>query len=160
MQYHVVLDRVITALDCICQLVEAEYMHQYTGPALVQIMACCLFGARPLSESMMAYFLGSKFKWNTNQNKTFSFTRKYIWLCKMKDIMSQPQCAKTGTIMGSDIRGHSNTIILSYWYKNILLEKQSSPLSAYLFWCRLYQWLGTRLRWLQCISYGVTAVLW
>ena len=29
-------------------------MHQQTGPSLMQIMACCLFSAKPLSEPMQA----------------------------------------------------------------------------------------------------------
>ena len=32
------------------------YMHQWTVPSLFQIMACHLFGAKPLSEPMLAYF--------------------------------------------------------------------------------------------------------
>ena len=31
------------------------YMHQWTGPALVQVMACCLFRAKPLSKLMLGY---------------------------------------------------------------------------------------------------------
>ena len=31
------------------------YMHQWIGSALVQVMACCLFGAKPLPEPMLAY---------------------------------------------------------------------------------------------------------
>ena len=33
----------------------AAYMHQWIGSALVQIMACRLFGAKPLSKTMLAY---------------------------------------------------------------------------------------------------------
>ena len=33
----------------------AAYMHQWTGSALVQVMACRLFGAKPLSEPMLPY---------------------------------------------------------------------------------------------------------
>ena len=33
----------------------AAYMRQYTGSALVQVMACRLFGIKPLPESMVAY---------------------------------------------------------------------------------------------------------
>ena len=33
----------------------AAYMRQWTGPALVQIMACRLFGAKPLSKPMLGY---------------------------------------------------------------------------------------------------------
>ena len=31
------------------------YMRHWTGSSLVQIMACCLFGAKPLSEPMLRY---------------------------------------------------------------------------------------------------------
>ena len=33
----------------------AAYMRQWTGPSLVQVMACRLFCAKPLPEPMMAY---------------------------------------------------------------------------------------------------------
>ena len=33
----------------------AAYMHQWIGSALVQIMACRLFGAKPLPEPILAY---------------------------------------------------------------------------------------------------------
>ena len=31
------------------------YMRRWTGPSLIQVMACRLFGAKPLSEPMLAY---------------------------------------------------------------------------------------------------------
>ena len=34
----------------------AAYMCQSTGSALLQVMACCLVGATPLPEPMLAYF--------------------------------------------------------------------------------------------------------
>ena len=34
----------------------AAYMCQWNGPALVQIMACRLFGAKPLPEPMLTYY--------------------------------------------------------------------------------------------------------
>ena len=33
----------------------AAYMRQWTGSALVQVMACRLFGAKPLPEPMLTY---------------------------------------------------------------------------------------------------------
>ena len=36
-------------------LPSATYMRQWTGSALVQIMACCLIGAKPLSPPMLEY---------------------------------------------------------------------------------------------------------
>ena len=32
------------------------YMHQYLRSPLVKIMACCLFGAKPSSEPVLAYW--------------------------------------------------------------------------------------------------------
>ena len=32
-----------------------DYLGQWTGSALLQIMACRLFGAKPLPEAMLAY---------------------------------------------------------------------------------------------------------
>ena len=32
------------------------YMRQWTGSALVQVMACCLVGAKPLPEPMLVYY--------------------------------------------------------------------------------------------------------
>ena len=34
----------------------AAYMHQWTGSALVQIMACRLIGTKPLSEPLLEYY--------------------------------------------------------------------------------------------------------
>ena len=33
----------------------AEFMRQRTGSTLVQVMVCCLFGAKPLPEPVLAY---------------------------------------------------------------------------------------------------------
>ena len=49
----------------------AAYMRQWTGSSLVQVMACRLFGAKPLPEPMASHCqLGSweQFQWNFNQN--------------------------------------------------------------------------------------------
>ena len=62
----------------------ATYMHQWTGSALVQIMACCLFEAKPLPEPMLVYRqldpweqVSVKFEW-----EFYHFlSRKYIWKC-------------------------------------------------------------------------------
>ena len=44
----------------------AVYMRQWIGSALFQIMACRLFGAKPLSKSMLGYCQLDKLKWNFN----------------------------------------------------------------------------------------------
>ena len=49
----------------------ATYMHQWNGWAIVQIMACRLFGAKPLPEPcwlIVNWNLRNKFQWNSNQN--------------------------------------------------------------------------------------------
>ena len=59
-------------------------MHQWTGSALVQIMACRLSGAKPLPEPMQAYCqldpweqISVKF-----ESKSYTFhSRKCIWIC-------------------------------------------------------------------------------
>ena len=46
-------------------------MRQWTVLPLVQVMAFCLFGAKPLSKPMLGYRqldLGKKFHWHSNQN--------------------------------------------------------------------------------------------
>ena len=53
----------------------AAYMHQWIGSALVQIMACPLFGTKPLSKPMLFFIINWTLKnilqWNFNQNKLF-----------------------------------------------------------------------------------------
>ena len=47
---------------------EWRIMHQYPMPSLVQIMACRLFGAKPLSETMLDYVLIWPPPWYLNKN--------------------------------------------------------------------------------------------
>ena len=47
------------------------YMHHWSGSALVQIMACRLFGVKPLSKPMQVIVnctLRKKLQWNFNRN--------------------------------------------------------------------------------------------
>ena len=50
----------------------AAYIFQWIGSALLQIMACRLFGAKSLSKPVLGYcqldLLGNKLQWNFNQN--------------------------------------------------------------------------------------------
>ena len=49
----------------------AAYMRQWTGPALVQVMAFWLFGATPLPEPTLTnnnWTLRNNLQWNSNQN--------------------------------------------------------------------------------------------
>ena len=72
----------------------AAYMHQWTGSALVQIMAWCLFGTKPLPEPMLTYLsfgpLGTN-QWNLNQ-KTKLFIQENAFehvFCEMASILSK-----------------------------------------------------------------------
>ena len=48
------------------------YMRQWIGSALVQIMACCLFGTKllfkPMQGSIVNWNIRNKLQWNLNQN--------------------------------------------------------------------------------------------
>ena len=77
----------------------AVYMRQWTGPSLVQIMACRLFSAKPLPESMLVYCqldpweqVSVKF-----ESEFYPFhSRKCIWKClpKMAAILSRGRWVK------------------------------------------------------------------
>ena len=65
----------------------AAYMRQWTGSALVQIMACRLIGAKPLSEPMLTYCqldlweqTSVKFK---SKYKTFH-SWNFKWKCRLR----------------------------------------------------------------------------
>ena len=79
-----------TVLGCIVSMYNqinsspsgAAYMHQWTGSALVEIMASCLFGAKPLPEPMLAYCqLDSWEQISVKFESKFYhfFSRKCIW---------------------------------------------------------------------------------
>ena len=72
----------------------AAYMRQWIGSALVQIKACRLFGAKPLSKAVLGYckmeHLGSDFCENLTNIWNFSFM-KFAFediVCKMAVILS------------------------------------------------------------------------
>ena len=75
------------------------YMHQYNIQTLVQIMACRLFGAKPLSEPMLPYC-----QLDAKEHTSVTFYLRFnIFIegnalenvvCKMATILSQPQCFK------------------------------------------------------------------
>ena len=69
-------------------------MRQWNGSAVVQVMACRLFGAKPLPEPMLTYF-----QLNPYEQTTVKFAFKYIFfivenafenvVCEMSDILSR-----------------------------------------------------------------------
>ena len=69
-------------------------------PSLVQIMACRLFGAKPLSEPMMEYFskrlcqIRNKFQWNFNRDVNIFIQENAFEnvVVEMSAIFCRPQC--------------------------------------------------------------------
>ena len=64
----------------------ATYMHQWTWSSLVQVMACCLFGANPLPDPMLLYCqldyweqISVKFE----SEFCHFHSRKCIWNCRL-----------------------------------------------------------------------------
>ena len=60
----------------------AAYMHHWTGSALVQVMACHLFGTKPLPEPMLTYSQWTIFSEIWIQIYNFH-SRKCIWKCHL-----------------------------------------------------------------------------
>ena len=78
----------------------AAYMHQWTGSALVQIMACPLFGTKPLSKPMLGYCQldpMNKLQWKFSKN-TQLFIHENAYeniVCEMAAILSQGRWVNT-----------------------------------------------------------------
>ena len=89
----------------------AAYMHQWTGSALVQVMGCCLFGAKPLPEPVLAYSqldyreqISVKF-----ESEFYHFhSRKCIWNCRLP--IWRPFCP------GGDELNGSTELLLLDWF--------------------------------------------
>ena len=70
----------------------ASYMRQWTGWALVQIMACSLIGAKPLSKpswNIVNWTLRNKLQWNSNKLQNFSYMEMHL---KMSSAKWRPFC--------------------------------------------------------------------
>ena len=79
------------------------YMRQYNIPTLVQIMACRLFGAKPLSEPMLPYcqldpreHISLKFVWNSKVFIKGNAVQNVVY--ETAAILSRPQCVKSLTV--------------------------------------------------------------
>ena len=97
-------------------------MRHQPRPSLVQIVACRLFGAEPLSERMLYYCqldpqeqisvkLFSKFK--------YFHSRKFIWKCRLENVghFSRPQCVKDRDLQSMMWESQSN--ILSKYQRHL-----------------------------------------
>ena len=71
----------------------AAYMYQWIGSTLVQIMACCLFGTKPLSKQMLGYCeldpRGTNFSEILIKIQNFSFTKMHL---KISSVKRRPFC--------------------------------------------------------------------
>ena len=61
----------------------AIYMCQWMTPTLVQIMACCLFSAKPLSKPRLDPQEQSL--WNYDKDKKTFHSLKYVWKYRMRN---------------------------------------------------------------------------
>ena len=77
----------------------ATYMHQWIMSALVQIMACRLYGTKPLSKPMLGYCpLGTNFGEILIKIQNFSFTKMHP---KILSAEKQPFCPGGDELMPS-----------------------------------------------------------
>ena len=87
------------------------YMCQWAGSALVQLMACRLFGAKLLLEPCWLignWTLMNKFQWNSNQNTNLFIHQNAFKnvVCEMAAILSR----------GNKLSGKCFHVSLSSWY--------------------------------------------
>ena len=82
----------------------AAHMHHWNGSALVQVMACCLFGTKPLPASMLAYCQLDSWEQilgNSNRNSINFIQEKYIWNCRLPKW--QPFCPGGDELTGFQV---------------------------------------------------------
>ena len=80
----------------------AAYMRQWMGSVLVQIMACCLFSAKPLSKPMLGYYqlnFRNKLEWNLSQDRKLFIHENASEniVCEMAAILSRRRWVKRCT---------------------------------------------------------------
>ena len=96
------LIQAVTAMMCFnSSPPSAAYMRQWIRSALVKIMACHLFGAKPLSKLMwdiVNWTLVKKLQWNFNRNLNIFINENTFenTVCAISSISSQLQCVKCG----------------------------------------------------------------
>ena len=74
----------------------AAYMRQWTGSALAQIMACRLFGAKPLSKPVLGYCQLQKLQWVSIQDSKLFLHENASEniVCKIAAILSRGRWVK------------------------------------------------------------------
>ena len=115
----------------------AAYMRHWTGSALVQIMACHLFGAKPLSKPILdivRWTLGNKFMWNSNQNTKFFILKNASenTVSEMAAILPVGRWVKSSG--GRDVlklyRRHTTNILNSLWTGDAYSDRDKCYLTA------------------------------
>ena len=116
----------------------AAYMRQWIRLTLVQIMACCLFGTKPLSKPMLGH---CQFQWNLIKILNFLFTKMHLKILSAK---WWPFClgrwVNAMVVCGMAMQGAraSTAIIFTYFMWNI----PAIPLVRFSFiltYCKLFQ---------------------
>ena len=77
------------------------YMHQWIKSALVQIMTCRLFSAKPLSNPcwvIVNWTLRNKLQWNLNQNTKLFIHENAFEIVKMAAMLSRGRWVKTAKL--------------------------------------------------------------
>ena len=115
----------------------ATYMRQWIGSALVQIMACRLFSAKPLSKPMPCYVnlgLRNKLQWNFNQNTKLFIHRNASEniVCEMVAILSRRKWIKLPR------EGRWQTTH-AFWYP-LQFPTSQLPVSEYTFHDYCWAW--------------------
>ena len=67
-------------------------IHQWTVPSLVQIMACCLFGTKPLSDPMLSYFQFSHMHKEHISTKSYLNCKCFIKENVVENLVSASMC--------------------------------------------------------------------
>ena len=127
--------------DFICLLVissppSAAYMRQSIAWALLQIMACRLFGAKPLSKPVLViinWTPRNELQWNFNQNLKFFIEENAfeIVVCQNGGHFPRPQCVKInwGVNKVANWWGFVDNIPKCVFWKNtICIWTQISPI--------------------------------
>ena len=76
---HAYMQEVTMACDS-THLPLVPQICQWTRSELVKVMACRLFGAKPLPEPMLVYCQLDKFQWNLNQNSIIFIKKMHLKL--------------------------------------------------------------------------------
>ena len=90
----------------------AAYMRQWIGSALVRIMVCRLFGAKPLSKPILGYTGPLRINVSENQNTFLSFTKMHL---KIASATWRPFCPA-----GAEFRNLHAVRFIVVGYQSIL----------------------------------------